>query len=157
ETFYKCKNGFSFFDAIDGDKIWAREEVGKKLSALRVSKFRRRLRNIYVNPKALDMLKGSIADVKVVSKHLLSGMRSLSSAVNFKSQELESALARMFNGTEELIDLLIIVKDLLTDMSSRSKRDKFSRDIQSQLDQAEMAIITSVAKLLVPINFIISK
>lgn len=34
-------------------------------------------------------------------------------------------------------------------MSSRSKRDKFSKDIQSHLDQAEMEIIRAVADLLV--------
>lgn len=32
DTFYKCRNGFTFFDAIDGDQIWAQKELEKARS-----------------------------------------------------------------------------------------------------------------------------
>ncbi|VDM54433.1 unnamed protein product [Angiostrongylus costaricensis] len=64
EILYKCKNGFSFFDAIDGDQIWARKEMGGKLTALRRKSFRRRLRNFYVDYQLVDDVNKRIVDLK---------------------------------------------------------------------------------------------
>uniref|UniRef100_A0A0K0CV41 Protein tweety homolog n=1 Tax=Angiostrongylus cantonensis TaxID=6313 RepID=A0A0K0CV41_ANGCA len=65
DILYKCRNGFSFFDAIDGDQIWARKEMRRKLIALRGKSFRRRLRNFYVDYQLVDDVSKRIVDLKV--------------------------------------------------------------------------------------------
>ncbi|KAL6725408.1 hypothetical protein Aduo_007463 [Ancylostoma duodenale] len=65
DTFTNCKNDFSFFDAIEGDKIWAREQIGKKLSDLRKSSFRRRFRNFHVDDDVMTEINDTVIRLSV--------------------------------------------------------------------------------------------
>nr|CDJ92316.1 Protein M28.8 [Haemonchus contortus] len=149
DIFYKCKNGFSFFDAIDGDKIWARDEIGKKLSALRVNKFRRSMRNIHIGPELVAQLNSAVMNVTKELPHLHSARESLSKIDVHEAKILsDDVVPRVIEDNEKLKKFLAALRNLLADLSSRSNRDKLSKDIQNRLHQAELAIINSVARLL---------
>uniref|UniRef100_A0A7I4YFD4 Prominin-like protein n=1 Tax=Haemonchus contortus TaxID=6289 RepID=A0A7I4YFD4_HAECO len=149
DIFYKCKNGFSFFDAIDGDKIWARDEIGKKLSALRVNKFRRSMRNIHIGPELVNQLNSAVMNVTKELPHLHSARESLSKIDVHEAKILSGEVVpRVIEDNEKLKKFLAALRNLLADLSSRSNRDKLSKDIQNRLHQAELAIINSVARLL---------
>ncbi|VDM72461.1 unnamed protein product [Strongylus vulgaris] len=65
DTLYKCKNDYSFFDAINGEQIWAQEELRTRLSALRKTSFRRKIRNFYVNGTLNDDLDAMLLQLRV--------------------------------------------------------------------------------------------
>ncbi|KAK6746163.1 hypothetical protein RB195_012339 [Necator americanus] len=157
DTFYKCKNGFSFFDAIEGDKIWARKEVGKKLSDLRKTSFRRRLRNFHLSSEIAENLKKTASKINESSQNFNSSFQQLRrfqdpSIHTFYVEQLEKSAGKVLNNTVRLNTALVECGELVTDLASRSRRDRFSVDIQTHLKRVEEAIIEAVAKLLRTMN-----
>ncbi|RCN46502.1 hypothetical protein ANCCAN_07496 [Ancylostoma caninum] len=174
DTFLKCKNDFSFFDAIEGDKIWARKQIGKKLFDLRKSSFRRRLRNFQVDEDVVTEINDTIIrlgdarigvllfEVKKSRQKFFQEMaQKFSKALSVlpTSQNANSLGSTSGNdigdlGRKILKDIvhlhasLVASSIILIDLKSRSSRDKFSMDIQKNLKQVEEAIINATAKLL---------
>ncbi|VDO75943.1 unnamed protein product [Haemonchus placei] len=122
------------------------------MSALQVKKFRRSMRNIHIGPELVAQLNSAVMNVTHFQKelpHLHSARKSLSNVDVHEAKVLSGEVVpRVIGNNEELKKFLTTLRNLLADLSSRSNRDKLSKDIQNRLNQAELAIINSVARLL---------
>ncbi|EYC01951.1 hypothetical protein Y032_0103g3554 [Ancylostoma ceylanicum] len=146
DTFYKCKNDFSFFDAIEGDKIWARKQIGKKLSSLRRHSFRRRLRNFYVDDEVIAEIKDALKQLSEVQHNFINALSALSALST--GDDIGSLGMQIFSDFVHLHVALMASARMLENLNSRSRRDKISMDIHNHLKQVEEAIINAVAWLL---------
>ncbi|KAL6725411.1 hypothetical protein Aduo_007466 [Ancylostoma duodenale] len=158
DTFYKCKNGFTFFDAIDGDQIWAQKELEKKLSALRKTSYRRKIRNFYVSEKLqegveafVQALKGRLNKLQEAIERLrIAGGYDLPSG--FNREKVQSKCDQMLLNYQEFIKTAEKLSNMLIMMTSRSRRDKLAKEIHGLMVDLEQEIVRRVANLLRTIN-----
>ncbi|KAK6746158.1 hypothetical protein RB195_012336 [Necator americanus] len=158
DTFYKCKNGFTFFDAINGEQIWAQKELETKLKVLRKTSYRRKIRNFHVDVELVDDVTVLHRDLQAHLYKFQSVFKEFQTAEDFQlpdginkiviEQKCEATIADLQQLLKSLDELL----RLLTTMHSRSRRVKFAKEIHMLMVRLEEEIVVRVANLLKTVN-----
>ncbi|WKY01676.1 hypothetical protein Q1695_015578 [Nippostrongylus brasiliensis] len=106
DIFYKCKNGYAFFDAINGSHIMAETEVNKRFSNNRRYDVAREIRNFHVDHTIKNQIIGDNNDVKrLLGLHInyanQGALNSESEAVKDAILSLRKQLGELTQGVDE--------------------------------------------------------
>ncbi|CAJ0596772.1 unnamed protein product [Cylicocyclus nassatus] len=149
DTFYKCKNGFSFFDAIEGDKIMAQSAMEKTLSKFRKHSFRRKLRNFRISDEVVENVNGTLSSIENLTQTFTTKLGELEENQRTRLQRTAQDVLRAIGN---LNAKLMKCQNMLMVLTSRSKRDKLSMDFQKHLREVEEKIIKAVAHFVRTLN-----
>ncbi|CAJ0596675.1 unnamed protein product [Cylicocyclus nassatus] len=151
DTLYKCRNEYSFFDAINGEQIWAKKELKSKLSALRKTSFRRTIRNFQINETLTENLEALFLQLEPCLGNITSACRSIQPGTSV-SRNMQDDCASLTKNLAEFVDNIKQAFQMLSLLSSRSRRDKFAKEVSDLMVQLEDKIVLRVANLLKSMN-----
>ncbi|EYB91644.1 hypothetical protein Y032_0203g1809 [Ancylostoma ceylanicum] len=149
DTFYKCKNGYTFFEPLKGSQIMAEKEFRNKYSNLlrydigrQVQNFHVDMRFLYSVDEKLKFMKGALVTLNETLKNA-----AYQKLVKDQLPTLKMAIKEADHHLNLLYEHYIALRTLLEVFTSRKTRDMLVSALRENQSQLQKLIFTAIANL----------
>ncbi|KAK6746094.1 hypothetical protein RB195_012294 [Necator americanus] len=152
DTFYKCKNGYTFFESLNGSEIMAEKEFRDKFGDLRRYDIGREIQNFHVSKTVVNTIAAQLEHKKA---HMMEFQRILKEiSRRNSSKDLSTLMENVAVANDDINELandFVRLQQMIKPLVTPKIRDPLVKTIRKNQEQFQHLISTAIANLFVAI------